>query len=204
MEKLKCFVLAMLAGAMISMGGIVYLSVENKVIGAFLFSIGLFFVVSRQFNLFTGKVGYLVENDSAYLLRLLIIWLGNFVGAYITAALMRMTRQTAIVEKALSLSDVKLNDTMVSIFILAVFCGVLMYLAVDCYKTLDFGIGRVFAVMMAVMVFILSGFEHCVANMFYFSLAGVWSAKAFAYLLIMSLGNGVGAVLFAACKKYVS
>ena len=46
------------------------------------------------------------------------------------------------------------------------------------------------------MVFILCGFEHCVANMYYFSVAGMWSGKALVYLLVMTLGNSVGGILF--------
>ena len=52
-----------------------------------------------------------------------------------------------------------------------------------------------------VSVFILSGFEHCVANMFYFFLAGMWSLKAVGYLLIMTVGNSLGGMLIPAVKK---
>ena len=52
-----------------------------------------------------------------------------------------------------------------------------------------------------VSVFILCGFEHCIANMFYFSLAGVWSAKTFGYLLVMTLGNSLGGMLIPALKR---
>ena len=54
------------------------------------------------------------------------------------------------------------------------------------------------------MVFILSGFEHCVANMFYFSVANAWSLTAVGYLLVMTVGNLVGAVLSEAVKKMYS
>ncbi|MBE6996248.1 MAG: formate/nitrite transporter family protein, partial [Ruminococcaceae bacterium] len=50
-------------------------------------------------------------------------------------------------------------------------------------------------------VFILCGFEHCVANMFYFSVANVWSAKTVLYLLVMSVGNAVGGVLIPLCRQ---
>ena len=53
--------------------------------------------------------------------------------------------------------------------------------------------------MFPVMLFILSGFEHSIANMFYFHLAGAYDGKAFLYLLVMVAGNGVGAKVFALC-----
>ena len=47
-------------------------------------------------------------------------------------------------------------------------------------------------------MFILSGFEHCVANMFYYSLAGVWgSGQAWLSMAVMVLGNSAGSVAVA-------
>ena len=46
---------------------------------------------------------------------------------------------------------------------------------------------------------VYAGFEHSIANMFYFNLAGVHSLRSFAYLFVMAAGNGIGAKLFAAC-----
>ena len=56
----------------------------------------------------------------------------------------------------------------------------------------------------AVDGFILCGFEHCIANMFYFSLAGMWSGKALLYILIMTLGNAVGDMVLECVKVYTS
>ena len=53
---------------------------------------------------------------------------------------------------------------------------------------------------LGVVVFIICGFEHCVANMFYFTLAGVWSIETIKYLLVMTLGNAVGGIAFARLK----
>ncbi|MCD8045811.1 MAG: formate/nitrite transporter family protein [Clostridiales bacterium] len=53
------------------------------------------------------------------------------------------------------------------------------------------------------MVFILCGFEHCVADMFYFSVAGVWSGQAVLRLLVISAGNAVGAVIFPLVRKWL-
>ena len=57
-----------------------------------------------------------------------------------------------------------------------------MYVAVDGFKEK----GNPVILFLCVSVFILAGFEHCVANMFYFTLAGVWSGRTFIYLFIMT------------------
>ena len=67
------------------MGGVVFLSCENKVVGSFLFSLGLISVLVFGFNLYTGKVcnkDYLKKP-----LNLLIIWVGNFIGAMVPVIL---------------------------------------------------------------------------------------------------------------------
>ena len=53
-------------------------------------------------------------------------------------------------------------------------------------------------------VFILCGFEHCVANMYYFSVAGMWSGKTLLYLLVMTLGNAVGGVVFPVIRRVIT
>ena len=95
------------------------------------------------------------------------------------------------------MSNLKLNDNLLSIFILAMFCGMLMYIAVNNYKKSTNEIGKYAGIFMCVMVFILCGFEHCVANMYYFTVANVWTGKAFLWLLMMVLGNSVGSILIA-------
>ena len=55
---------------------------------------------------------------------------------------------------------------------------------------------------MGITVFILAGFEHCVANMYYFSAANMWTWKTVLYVLVMILGNSVGSILLALGMKY--
>ncbi|MGI6182021.1 MAG: formate/nitrite transporter family protein, partial [Agathobaculum sp.] len=161
-----------LAGACIAVGGTVFLSVENKIIGASLFSIGLFYVVSYGLWLYTGRIGYLPERDGNYAINLLITLAGNFAGTFCVATLLRQTRAAAsLIERAAALSETKMADSLLSIFILAIFCGVLMYVGVNGFAVFEHALGKYLSVYLAVSVFILCGFEHCVANMYYYSLA---------------------------------
>ena len=189
------------AGILISIGGIAYLAIENKVAGSFIFSFGLLTVCMYSFNLFTGKVGYLLINKINYLLELLISLIGNFLGTFIVGNLIRLTRFSNYIEIAKNIVDVKLNDSILSIFILAIFCGMIMYIAVNNYKKGKDVIGKYITIFMGVMAFILCGFEHCVANMFYFSIAGIFSFKVLYYLLVMVLGNSLGSIIIAFYDK---
>jgi len=189
------------AGIAIGIGGAVFLSLDNKIAGALFFSLGLLTVVSNGLALFTGKVGYLPMNKPSYLVDLVIIWLGNYVGATFTGLAFRLTRAQKA-EKALEIVNAKLGDGLVSVFILSVFCGILMFLAVNGYKKIgDFG--RYLILVLPVAVFILSGYEHCVANMFYYAHALVFTPKALLWLLVMTVGNSVGGVLAGLYEKHM-
>ena len=72
-----------------------------------------------------------------------------------------------------------------------------MYVAVDGYKTSK----HPAILFLGVAAFILCGFEHCIADMFYFSLAGAWSGRAALCILVITLGNTAGAILIPLFKK---
>lgn len=101
---------SIMAGICIGVGGIVYLSLDNKMVGAALFASGLFTICTLGYNLFTGKACYLPgsEQKGKYLLWLLQIWVGNLVGAAATGYLIRLTRAgSALAEKAQGLCETK-------------------------------------------------------------------------------------------------
>lgn len=201
---MKDFIKSVLAGIMIGIGGTIYLSIDNKVVGASLFGIGLFMIVIYGFNLYTGKIGYLVDNFNFKYIKMLVITLiGNFIGTFLVGYILKFTRIYSLIhDKAKSLVDIKLDDSLVSILILAFFCGILMYLAVNTYKE-NKDIGKYLGVFLGVIVFILCGFEHCIANMYYFSVANAWNVNALLYLLIMILGNSLGGMLIPLCNKVI-
>ena len=201
---MKTLIPAILAGICIGLGGTVYLSVENSVVGALLFSIGLLTILAFGFNLFTGKVGYALDNPPSYIGTLAIIWLGNFIGTGLMALLVRLTRVgDALAAKADILSAQKLADNPISILLLAIGCGMCMYIAVHQYKKQE-SMLRCLFVVFPVMVFILCKFEHVIANMFYFALAGSYlsdTVTTFLYLIVMTAGNSIGGLLLPAAEK---
>lgn len=202
MERMRQLVSAIIAGMMIAMGGTVYLAQENPVIGSFLFSIGLFTVLVFQLQLYTGKIGYLVFQKPVYLVELAITWVGNLMGTSLVAFMVQNTRNyKGIAERVAGMAATKLGDGLLSIFCLAVFCGILMFIAVDVYRNVEGATLKFAGAFLPVMVFILSGFEHVIANMFYFALADAWSGQAVVALAVMTLGNSLGGMLIPAYLK---
>lgn len=196
-KQMKAFALAVLAGISIGIGGVVFLSLENKIAGALMFTVGLYAVCTQELNLYTGKVGYLVNQPVSYLADLLVIWAGNLAGTCLTAFVLQSTRICDISRMAKAMCTVKTDDDWLSLFLLAVFCGILMFVAVDGYKSTN----NPAILFMGVATFILCGFEHCIADMFYFSAAGMWSGRAFACILVITAGNSLGGILIPLVKK---
>ncbi|MBR1690297.1 MAG: formate/nitrite transporter family protein [Oscillibacter sp.] len=202
MRRQRVFLSAVLAGICIALGGTVYLSLENRIAGAVLFTVGLFTICTQGFHLFTGKVCYIFSNGPAYALDLPVIWLGNLCGAALTAWLERRTRiGGALAERAEALCRAKAEDSFLSILILAVFCNILIYIAVEGFRGEAHPLGKYLSLFFGVAVFLLSGFEHCVAAMYYGSVAGAWSVSMFLRLLVMTLGNALGGVLFPLARR---
>ena len=203
MKALKTFVSAVLAGMCVGFGGVVFLSLDNRIIGSVMFTVGLFTICTFGLHLFTGKVCYALENGKSYNLALPVIWLGNLAGTGVTALIVKLSRIDGISAKAEELCATKLDDSILSLFLLGVLCNIFIYIAVEGYKNNPHELGKYLSLFFGVMVFILAGTEHCVADMFYFWLSG-WSVDAVLRVLVITLGNAAGGILFRALHRFVS
>lgn len=213
---LSFFVDGVLSGLMIGTGGIVSLSCDNRYLGAFLFSLGLFCIVQFRYGLYTGKVGYILDRDLPYLAETFFTLLANAVGAAAMAGLVHLTRfarDTAVTGMDVTLMDraqasmsAKMGDHLWSAFVLAIFCGIMMFSAVEgsrrCQESKN-TVAGLFVIVMPIMVFILSGFNHCVADIFYYFLAGCPDpGRALLYFPAVILGNLVGGILIPFLKRF--
>ena len=199
------FLSAIVSGLCIALGGGAFLSIESKVVGAIAFTIGLFVICSYGFHLFTGKICYVFDNDGRFAAMLPVIWVGNLIGTWCVAFLERQTRVgAAMTERAAGMVAVKLGDSLLSVFILAIFCNILIYIAVEGFARHPHQIGKYLSLFFGVTIFILCGFEHCVANMYYISAANAWSGKALVFLLVNTLGNAVGGLLLPVLRKGIA
>ena len=188
---------AILAGIFISLGASASLAAPSKIAGAAIFTLGLTAVLVFKANLFTGKCGYLVSRDTNrdYLLYLAVIWLGNLLGCICTAAVLRSTTVgngflLTYQDKLVDLVRTKGSSTIVT----SILCGALMYIAVEGFKRQskdNIVLGTV-CYLSAVAAFVMCGFEHCVADMFYFSLAGYVNWNTLLFLIGVTFGNIIG------------
>ena len=195
---LKNIKLSVLSGIMSAVGGTIYLSCCAKgwaPLGAFLFAAGLYTICLYGFNLYTGKVGYIAYhfNDFAYIRLVLLILAFNLLATYLLGILASYAFP-AIVEPAKKIYSAKLAAPLPRLFITGIFCGLLMFLAVDAWKK-----GSQIGCFIYIPVFILSGFDHSIANSFYNGAANGFSdaftAQNLIVILTVIVGNAVGGMI---------
>lgn len=168
------------ASILIGLGNFILLKIGNP-IGPFLFSLGLLGVCYMDLNLFTGKCGFFIENKMK-ITDLLLILVFNLIGGYLIGLLFSVT-DTAILQVAKD--KVATWDISLAFFLKSVLCGMIMYIAVLLYKK-----GTPFGILLGVPMFILCGFQHCIANIITLGVAQTFHLSIF----ICILGNFIGSL----------
>lgn len=192
-KHIQFLIKGILAGIFIGIGGMAFLSSPSKIIGSILFSIGLFTILNFKLNLFTGKICYIIEKKNY--IEILLTLLGNIIGTFIFAELM-MLAKGEVQQTAITMCENKLALDWWKILILGFFCNVLIYLAVHGFNHFDNPVNKFFAIIFGVVVFIMCGFEHSIADMFYFFYAQSYSWHTLLFIFLVILGN-LGGGIFA-------
>ena len=205
----KTILFGIYAGMAIGLGGLLNIvsnyflndpAILGRIIGSLVFPIGLSLVCFLSLNLFTGKIGYVFDNDVNYLGFLGLVYIGNIIGSLIMGAwAMVVFKDTAMYQTALNISAGKLYPldfwTLVKAFAGSVLCGVLVYIAIFCYKTFKKIYLKLIGIFLAIGLFVFLKFDHCIANMFYFSFSWSWgSGYSYLNISIVTLGNSLGAI----------
>ena len=151
----------LIAGVMIGIAGTAYPNVGG-VAGAVLFAFGLLGVVAWKIDLFTGRSGFWSGRDIWKLIPVLLL---NIAGV-VFVALSALKPETS--EAAMAIIAKRLTAPVWSLFMTSALCGLIMTTAVKFGKE-----GNWWPLLFGVPVFILSGFPHCVADIYYWTAAMV-------------------------------
>ena len=205
MKFLKVFLFGIFAGLAIGLGSLAftitctYLPSEGgKMFASCLFSIGLILVCVLGLQLYTGKIGVVFDNREKLVenaINLPIMLVGNAIGAFGLGILCHFIFMNIpeVADKILAISLGKTSST--TVFLQGIFCGALVYIAVYFFKNLENYAMKIIGIITAVTLFVYCGFQHCIANMFYFGMAFNWNIDMLWNLLIVILTNSVGALL---------
>ena len=248
LSPMRLILLGILAGMFIACGAsassvamhaISNVGVARLVAGA-VFPVGLMMIVFVGGELFTGDclmiMGCMHKKYSAWnMIRVLVVvFVTNFVGAALMAWMVNASTQFNYSSGLLGAFTIKvamgkLSLSFGSAFISGILCNIFVCMAVLMAASAKDIAGKVWAIFFPILAFVVSGYEHCVANMYYIP-AGIFAASNEAYvqaaqsaygytaaqlealnwgnflvsnLLPVTLGNIVGGMLFVGLPLYL-
>ncbi|MBR1598216.1 MAG: formate/nitrite transporter family protein [Lachnospiraceae bacterium] len=220
----KMFVLALFAGIFIAFGAfgsqVAGASIDSASLGKFLsalvFPVGLMMVLMAGAELFTGNsllvIPVLAKEATVkgMLKNWVVVYIGNLLGSILIALLLTYSHSFNLFDKAVAVSVVNTAASKVSLsfsdaFLRGILCNVLVCISVWISFSAKEAAGKIIGLFLPIMLFVISGYEHCVANM-YFIPAGIlasheyglevdgltWGSFFVNNLLPVTLGNVVG------------
>lgn len=228
-STINMLVLGILAGLYIAFGGHADITIMQtfskidpglaKFLGAAVFPIGLLLVLVAGAELFTGNcLMTMALTDKKISLKQMLknwglVYLGNFIGSIILAAALvyvgAYKTGSPMTETAFSIATGKMTATVTQIIVKGIFCNILVCLAV----WMSFGAqdisSKAIAIWFPVMTFVMVGFEHSIANMFFLPLAKFagfdisWTQMLLHNIIPSTIGNIIGGAVVVALLYYV-
>lgn len=199
-----CF-MTFFSGAMIGIGGTASLFANHlfgdwgKIIGALLFSFGIFMIIAYEMRLFTGMVAEIPKMGVKNYWKLPVCFIGNALGVAFIALLVSISPlKEIVVPQGASVIATKLaaETWYTNVLGSSILCGMLITLSVWSVRYAPKkGLSVTVGVLFPIVVFAFCGFDHSVANMLYFYFYGQISWQIVGYVLISILGNILGGVL---------
>ena len=245
---LKCILLGLMAGAFIAFGGATSsAAIHNisnqgvaKALAGAIFPVGLMMIVFVGGELFTGDclmlAGVVDKRFSALQLikTLIIVWFSNMAGAILIAALVYYSGLLDYTSGALGAFTIKVaygkcTITPFKAICSGILCNILVCIAVLMATAARDIAGKVWAIFFPICAFVVGGWEHCVANIFFIQeciiaatndtyvakaeeLYGITAAQISASvnvggfisnLIPVTIGNILGGMVFVALPLYV-
>lgn len=226
-KKLRALVIqGILAGMFIAMGAIGYFNLVahtaepglGKFLGALIFTTGIIGILLVGAELFTSNCMAILSvynkkvKLSSFMKMLIIVLTANLAGAIIMAFLstgagiFNEQMLNAVIKSAV----VKTNMPILQMFISAILCNVIVCSGVMMAYSANTVTGKIMAIWFPITVFVLSGTEHIVANMFYLVMAFVNGASItitgiMTSFGVVTLGNFIGgAIIIAGANYYIN
>ena len=208
--------LGILAGIFIGFGGLANTIISQtiadpgmaKFAGAAVFPVGLMLVVIAGAELFTGNnlMTLALMNKKITVSQMLrnwgIVWVANLVGSVLLAAVLFYggVLSGAAADKAIAIAESKASLDVMTMILRAILCNMIVVLAVWMATGAQDIVSKIFACWFPIMMFVLCGFEHSIANMYFIPMgmflgANVTIAQLASNLIFVTIGNLIGGAL---------
>lgn len=178
---------SILAGVFISVGAVCYLNNPN-IIGAILFSIGIMAVIALDCPLYTGKIGFINKNNYG---DMGVVLACNLIGSFGSGVIYGLCAPDNVYATANNIIVHKLDQPYLTQFIMGIGCGICIYLCVLFANKFSNPI----LIALPIVVFITSGYNHCIADTFYYAVYDKFNDEFIMYLIRVIAGNSVGSIV---------
>lgn len=162
------------------------------------FSAGLIIIVLIQLQLFTGNILKVRDGFKLDILAKdwLLVYIGNFIGCFLSALIIIYSGFSMDILN--NIAETKSSLCFSEAFFRGIFCNILVCIAVYLASRIkEVNTAKLLVIIIPVTLFVISGFEHSVADMFYFSVGKV----SYFNLIPVTLGNILGGLLVILCTK---
>ena len=204
----KRFIMSMMAGLYISLGAQGFMvTYENLFIRTAVFPVGLMLIVLVGGELFTGNClmtfAFLQKKITLkdYMSSLLQVLTGNLVGALLVVGFLYFCgiyNNSTLSETIVKIANTKLLLSFKEALFKGILCNILVSLGVWFATTAQDTTGKLLGCWFPVMLFVLCGYEHVVANMFYLPMAMIFDHSITTLRIILNnfipvaIGNFIG------------
>ena len=217
-DWLKLIVYSVFAGVCIAFSAILFLYASSlsdgkavsKALCSIMFSFGLYFIIVMEYKLFTGMVAGLTDMKPSQWFTLVVCYVFNTVGIIIIVVMLKLFNNSvsnAVFDKAVSVMQGKLANSMLGSFFSAVCCGMMITFAVKAnQKAVKKGLSGTLCILFPVLMFIFMGFEHSIADQVYIFLAVLGGpemdlGRVLLFAITVAFGNVVGGIFFPLLRK---
>ena len=191
--------LAISLGSILNILSLTYIP-NGKFVGSLLFPIGLMIVCFCSLNLYTGKIGsfFRIVNKKSFSLDLIIMLISNILISFLAGFIFYfiVNKNPNIMSTINGIFTKKTQANHFNVFIGSMFCGAFVYAAVYFFKKYKSPLTKAFGILVSIGLFVYMGYDHCIANSFYFAAAnGLGNYQTYIALLLSIIGNSIGAII---------
>lgn len=193
---LKVFINAILAGLVIGLAGTAFyytlrVNLLNPIFAGLLFAVGYLLIGLYGYELFAFRSSKIFEEKKVIWLDLILILLGNILGAYLIGGVNHIIGGDLIS----SLQSADTSFEVLPLLFNAILGGLLIYFIFNTYKKAEQPIARFAIIFVGAAVMMMAGFKEVTFEAFYHSIVEPFSGGTTSRIFLIAAGNLVGAII---------
>lgn len=210
-KYLKVLLSSFIAGLLIGIGVTISFIIQSStilnsaIIGSIFGVLGVLLICLYGYNLYTFKVGYVLENKVDYLIEVLLSLLGNFIGILLISLLLRatslMNEGSDFLNTVNAYMSTRVNEDFFSLILLSFIGGIIAYFGFNTYKKAEQPIAKFLTLFLCIGAIYICGLKEGITDMFIYSLFKLFDGSLSLKVFYIILGNTLGTLFIPLLNK---